>query len=34
MYGLADSQLFWVMDLAPVGQGLQSHVSAQPKRVG
>jgi hypothetical protein len=34
MYGLADSQLFWVMDLAAVGQGLQSHVSAQPKRVG
>jgi hypothetical protein len=34
MYGLADSQLFWVMDMAAVGQGLQSHVSAQLKRVG
>jgi len=34
MYGLANSQLFWVMDMAAVGQGLQSHVSAQLKRVG
>jgi len=34
MYGLADSQLFWAMDMAAVGQGLQSHVSAQLKRVG
>ena len=33
-YGLADSQLFWVMDMAAVGQGLQSHVSAKLKRVG
>lgn len=34
MYGLVDSQLFWAMDMAAVGQGLQSHVSAQLKRVG
>lgn len=34
IYGLADSQLFWAMDMAAVGQGLQSHVSAQLKRVG
>lgn len=34
MYGLKDSQLLWVMDMAAVGQGLQSHVSAQLKRVG
>jgi hypothetical protein len=33
MYGLVDSQLFWVMDMAAVGQSLQSHVSAQLKRV-
>ena len=34
VYGLADSQLFWAMDMAAVGQRLQSHVSAQLKRVG
>ncbi|MHB8274394.1 MAG: heme-binding beta-barrel domain-containing protein [Dermatophilaceae bacterium] len=34
MYGLKDSWLLWVMDMAAVGQGLQSHVSAQLKRVG
>jgi hypothetical protein len=34
MYGLVDSQLFWAMDMAAVGQDLQSHVSAQLKRVG
>jgi hypothetical protein len=34
MYGLVDSQLFWAMDMAAVGQGLQSHLSAQLKRVG
>lgn len=28
LYGLVDSQLLWVMDMAAVGQGLQSHVSA------
>jgi len=34
MYGLADSQLLWAMDMAAVGHGLQSHLSAQLKRVG
>jgi THAP4-like, heme-binding beta-barrel domain len=34
MYGLVDSELFWAMDMAAVGQDLQSHVSAQLKRVG
>ncbi|MEP6650154.1 MAG: FABP family protein [Lapillicoccus sp.] len=34
LYGLVESQLFWVMDMAAVGQELQSHVSAQLKRVG
>ncbi|HYO19121.1 MAG TPA: FABP family protein [Dermatophilaceae bacterium] len=34
MYGLVESQLFWAMDMAAVGQHLQSHVSAQLKRVG
>jgi hypothetical protein len=34
MYGLVDSQLAWVMDMAAVGQSLRSHVSAQLKRVG
>lgn len=34
MYGLKDSQLLWAMDMAAVGQGLQSHLSAQLKRVG
>ena len=33
LYGLVESQLFWVMDMAAVGQQLQSHVSAQLKRV-
>ena len=33
LYGLVESQLFWVMDMAAVGQELQSHVSAQLKRV-
>ena len=34
MYALADSQLLWAMDMAAVGHGLQSHVSAKLKRVG
>jgi hypothetical protein len=33
LYGLVESQLFWVMDMAAVGQELQSHVSATLKRV-
>lgn len=33
MYGLVESQLMWVMDMAAVGQELQSHVSATLKRV-
>lgn len=34
MYGLVESQLMWVMDMAAVGKPLTSHVSAQLKRVG
>ncbi|WP_168582349.1 FABP family protein [Gephyromycinifex aptenodytis] len=34
MYGLVDSQLMWVMDMAAEGQPLQSHISAQLKRIG
>ena len=33
MYGLVDSDLMWVMDMAAVGQPMQSHASAQLKRV-
>jgi len=32
LYGLVDSDLMWVMDMAAVGQPLQSHVSGQLKR--
>ena len=34
MYGLVDGDLMWVMDMAAVGEPLQSHASAQLKRVG
>jgi len=34
LYGLVESQLMWVMDMAAVGEPLQSHASAQLKRVG
>jgi hypothetical protein len=33
MYGLVNGDLMWVMDMAAVGQPLQSHASAQLKRV-
>lgn len=33
MYGLVDSKLMWVMDMAAVGQPLTSHVSAQLSRL-
>lgn len=33
MYGLVEGDLMWVMDMAAMGQPLQSHASAQLKRV-
>lgn len=33
MYGLVEGDLMWVMDMAAVGQPMQSHASAQLKRV-
>ncbi len=33
MYGLVEGDLLWVMDMAAVGQPLQSHASARLKRV-
>lgn len=34
MYGFVDSQLLWAMDMAAEGHPLQSHASAQLRRVG
>lgn len=34
LYGLVNSNLMWVMDMAAVGHPLTSHVSAELRRVG
>lgn len=34
MYGLVESNLMWVMDMAAVGTPMTSHLSAELKRVG
>lgn len=34
MYGLVDSELMWVMDMAAMGEEMTSHLSARLKRVG
>ncbi|AXG14362.1 FABP family protein [Intrasporangium calvum] len=34
MYGLVESKLMWAMDMAAVGQKLQSHLAATLTRVG
>jgi hypothetical protein len=33
MYGYVNSNLLWVMDMAAMDQQMQSHVSAELKRV-
>ena len=33
LYGLVEGNLMWVMDMAAMGQPLQSHISAELKRV-